>query len=432
MTRTINAPAGSFHITVGDRDYTNYGVIDSLYGIAEPMDVIEIRLSRNPHKYKEKLPMVFRGVITEVRRDESIGQDGKPQRTVIVSGHDWGKFLQIYVDKKLKGNPLNMDWLSNTVMETHYKIPYRVRTAGNLMTEVVDKVANKFMATFDDANTFVPYTIDVSSAYDKDMVMPQGYNSNSMNSLWDFIKVYGDLGAFNEWYIDDLEDSAHIIYRKPPFYAGTESIYGTVNWESVAIEANQVQRLSVSRSDADVANVVWVDHPRMTQYTGSDYLFMQMGQNPDDLLIKTPNSTPSLYGIRSLDVTSQHGNIEQAAPESELTVSKSAYKNYLLDKIKKLKLANQDNVVLEKGSMVVQGNEDIKVGRILTIQRSDFVATYYAQSVTHTFAPFRAFTTTVNFIRGGGFDQRSRNDAVGVTNPYLQEIGRGPYEDRKK
>jgi hypothetical protein len=349
---------------------------------------------------------------------------------VVISGQDWGKFLQIIVDKKIRGNPLGTDWLSNMVMQTHYGIPVAIMSAPDLIQQCVEKIANPFIKKFSDTGAIVPFLSDVSGADPTDEAMMQGYYSNPMGTLWDFIKKYGDLGPFYEMFIDDTEQGPVLVYRKPPFLAGTTSIYGT-QFEAVNVESSQVQRLRASRSDADVANYVWVDHPRTAQLTAMDLNLMSFGQDPATLLLDTPNSSRTLYGVRTLELTSQHGVILQAAPEAIFKQSKSSFLAYMKEKLRKLKLANQDNVVLESGTMVIAGNEKVKVGRVLVIQRGRFIGTYYATSVTHTFNPFQSFMTTVQFVRGTGFDNRSRNEATGVPNPYLQEIGHGPYESAK-
>ena len=70
---------------------------DSLYALVEPMDLIEIRIARESHKNSHKdLPIVMRGFVSEIRRDETMGPDGKASRRVIISGQDYGKLLQIF------------------------------------------------------------------------------------------------------------------------------------------------------------------------------------------------------------------------------------------------------------------------------------------------------------------------------------------------
>jgi hypothetical protein len=120
--------------------------------------------------------------------------------------------------------------------------------------------------------------------------------------------------------------------------------------------------------------------------------------------------------------------MRQGATEAEVKEDERNFTEYNTKKTARLKLANQDNVVFENGSIVMQGNERVKIGRNVRIQRGKSINLYYAQRVTHSFQPFRSFTTTVGFIRGTGFINRSSNDQIGIDSPYLEEIGRGVYD----
>lgn len=428
ISRQINAPAGTFQISVGDRGVMHDQTLDSLYGIAEPMDVIEIRMARNPHEYTQgKLPLVFRGVISEIRRDESIGQDGKPRRTVVLAGHDWGKFLQIIQIKYIKGNPLKEDWLSGLIMQTHFAINYGINPAGTVISDLTKKVANTFLARYSDAN-IVPFLVDVSGADPNDKVMPQPFQAFPDGTLWDYFQTFGDIGPFYELFIDDTEDGPKLVYRKPPYFtADGDLIYGALP-DSVNVATDQIQRLSVSRGDADVANWFWVDLKRLNLMDGPSAMWIGMGSNPYNSFLDSPNTAKELYGVKFLEVKSNHGFMHQGAPKEQIDVDKINMATYITEKIRKLKLTNQDNVVFETGSMVIAGNEKVKVGTNVRIQRGHATSLYYAQSVTHTFQPFKSFTTAVNFIRGTGFVNRSSNNQLGISAPYLQEIGHGPYE----
>jgi hypothetical protein len=69
-------------------------VRQSLYAMIEPMDIIEIRMAHAPSSYEDRIPVVMRGFVGMIRRSRSMS-GGKPQRTVMVAGNDYGKILQI-------------------------------------------------------------------------------------------------------------------------------------------------------------------------------------------------------------------------------------------------------------------------------------------------------------------------------------------------
>jgi hypothetical protein len=87
--------------------------------------------------------------------------------------------------------------------------------------------------------------------------------------------------------------------------------------------------------------------------------------------------------------------------------------------------------MLESGQITMAGNERVKVGRGLYLSRGGNTGYYYAQSVVHNFQPFRSFTTSVSFSRGTGFLARQESRFGAGVRPYLAEIGRGPYEERR-
>lgn len=432
VSRTINAPAGAFSITVADVGYKYASDIDSLYGLVEPMDILEIRMCQNVQDYEGVAwPLVMRCVVSEVRRDEAMGSDGKPKRTVVISGQDWGKFLQINQIKYIKGNPDGKDWLSPITIQLHHNIQMGILSAGEVITAVTNNIVNKFLARFEDPANIVPLLVDVTGADPKDKVMMLGFNAFPNGTAWEFYQAYGDLGPFYELFIDDTEVGPKLIYRKPPYLSLEDgvmaSIYG-VSIDVVSIPPDHIMRLSVSRSDADVANWFWIESTR-TNLVGDQTLRLQaMGDNPYNSFQLYPNNDPKLYGTRTLEVKSTHGLMEQGGSAADTSAGNATTTGYITEKIERLRLANRDNALLESGSMVIKGNEKVKVGSYIFVLRGEFHAMYYVKAVSHTFSPFRSFTTTVQFIRGTGFIARSGGGLNDAPNSYLQEIGRGPYQ----
>ena len=430
VSRKINAPAGSFSITVSDVGYKYASDIDSLYGLVEPMDIIQIRMCQNVQEYQGDVwPLVMRCVVSEVRRDETIGSDGKPKRTVVIAGQDWGKFLQINQIKYIKGMADNKDWLSEYTMALINDIATGVYTAAEIITKTT-KIANIFLKKFEDDN-IVPFLVDTSGADPVDKVMIQGWPSFPRGVMWEFYQNYGDLGPFYELFIDDTEEGPKLIYRKPPFLALDggilASIYG-VSIDVINIPPDHIMRLSVSRGDADVANWFWVEATRSAMVGETDLKLLALSGAPANTNVETPNNQAKLYGTRTTEVKSTHGYMAQGGKKDQVDKSVASDMEYMAIKRGRLAQANVDNALLESGTMVLKGNEKIKVGSYIFVLRGEFHAMYYVESVTHTFNPFRSFTTTVQFIRGTGFIARSGGGLNDATNSYLQEIGHGPYE----
>lgn len=188
VTRQINAPAGTFHITLTDRVVVHGTTMDSLYGIVEPMDVVEIRMARRPHEYakagKIGLPLVFRGIVSTIGRDESMGQDGKPRRTITIAGQDWGKFFQIIQNRWYKGASLASDWMSAWRMQVQYGIAAETMEAGDIVASLLEKVGNKFISDLKvGTGSFPLFAWDVSGADPVDKVFAQGFQALPGGSL---------------------------------------------------------------------------------------------------------------------------------------------------------------------------------------------------------------------------------------------------------
>lgn len=432
--RGINQPAGSFSIRVGDRLYPALkqapGAVDSLYALVEPMDVIEIRMRRTPGS--GPTPLVMRGLVSDVRSDAAMSEDGKPMRTVTITGQDWGKWLQIVQIKYLRGQSIAdlLSQMTGTLLETRYGIRYMVSEAGVFVNELITKVVNPFIvaASADASASLPPFVVDVSGADSGDMVSPINAQASPQGSLWTYLQQYGNLGPFYEAMIDDLESGPTLVYRKPPYLAlGTQTpIFPDSSPTRFPVASEDVVSLSVSRSDADVANWYFVRAPHMDMQQPIDQI-LQSQTGAQLSLANYPNSAASIYGVRMMEVETQHGVLPKGEKAAVITPDQNALTGYTMRQIKYLQDSNQDNIAFEQGSIVFKGNEAVKPGTYFDLDRNGMVSDGYITSVTQTFEPFRSFKTSVRFIRGNGWANRSKMDASGNKNPYRALIGKGVY-----
>lgn len=430
VSRQINAPAGTFQISLADRPVFHDGTMDSLYGIVEPMDMIEIRMARNASDYSQGgsalLPLIFRGIVSTVAREESMCQDGKPRRFVAIGGHDWGKFFNIIQNRFFKGNPLNQDWISSWHMQSINGIPFQIMTAAETIKSLIDNIANKFINKMPGAD-MPTFTVDVSGADNADKVFPQGFQTLSGGTLWNYLHTFGDLGPFYELFIEDEEAGPKIVYRKPAFTTAEGEVVYSTRPDAVVIDPVNITRISASRTDADVANWWWIEHRRLAMIQGQLATWYEMSEHDANPFLDTPNTDRLLYGLRPMEVASNHGFMHQSAKGHVVDQETIDMISYSRAKRLKLQAANKDNLVFESGQITMAGNEKVKVGQHLVVDRGGEVAAYYTQAVTHTFQPFRAFTTSVSYTRGTGFIVRAANDMIGTKHPYLSEIGHAPY-----
>jgi hypothetical protein len=94
VQKSIRESQGNWSVTLADNFAP--GEFESLYGVIEPMDVIEIRMARDVSKYagafQKHMPIIMRGFVNEVRRSMQMTDSG-PRRAVTIAGGDCGLIL---------------------------------------------------------------------------------------------------------------------------------------------------------------------------------------------------------------------------------------------------------------------------------------------------------------------------------------------------
>lgn len=124
-SKSVRDPAGGFVLSFPDQPYIGeYGgqqTFESLYGLIEPTDCVEIRFRHNPSTSAgAQPPIIMRGFVSVVNRIEAMGSDGKPQRMVTVTGQDYGKIWQMMQILYLPGFVIGEDILSSFKMFERY------------------------------------------------------------------------------------------------------------------------------------------------------------------------------------------------------------------------------------------------------------------------------------------------------------------------
>jgi hypothetical protein len=250
------------------------------------------------------------------------------------------------------------------------------------------------------------------------------------------LHYYGDVGPWNELFIEDREDGPYLVYRPNPFKDPTGNFiqepFKSAPARRPAVNAvtdAELVAINVERSADGVANYYWVDNESY-QLVGSPMLQSWLANEAKrDAIFLTdyPNSSPALYGFRPLQVQSQQGSRIDGKKEAELEQGEAGVVDFLNAKRAVLMAQNRDNVVFETGMLRLRGNEAVKAGSIVRLTRgakSGFTAEYYAHTVQHEFVPYRSYVTTVYFDRGTGFIERVQRGS-GVDSPYLAEMSPG-------
>lgn len=421
--KAINNPNGGFTIRLADQIVPVFK--DSIYAMIEPMDIIEIRMSR----VGEPL-MVMRGIVTDTSLVESIGSDGRPSRMVTIKGGDCGCILRMIQIYFLKGSQVKdlVSQMSGQYLHEMFGIKYMEMSGGEFVYALVNTVINAFINEI--ANPALPpLDVDYSGADPIDTVYPNGLQANPQGTMWSHIQNHGNLGPFYEMLIEDSPQATTLVYRKPPYKAVSTGayIFPKTSAESFDLPPREITSITRARSEHDVSNFYYVRNSRAELLTSIDTTLQSIIGDGSKLSKKTyPNCEERLYGFRAMEVNTNHSapNSVQIPGQNKSRVESSnvSYAEYMLKQIKYLQDCNVDNVLFESGTIQCQGSPEFKPGMYFeTNWGRDNLSSGYVTSVTHTFEPFRTYTCTLQYIRGTGFVQRSQ-----AWSPYF--YGSGVYE----
>lgn len=432
--------AGGFSIQLADKAP---GALDTVYALVEPMDLVDIRFCHDGDEYSGKPPVVMRGLVSSVSRGEAMGS-GKPYRTVTISGQDWGKILHTLMIYYLNNSTLNEYHISEYQFFHKYFPNSEIKnmTAVEFLGLVVQNIINPYMAKITKFANGAPLDATVINAMTpkasiRGLVSPYALSTFADTSLHAMLRTLLDVGAFNEMYVFDGPSDIQLVVRPQPFRPyGSKSFIQDGAWaDEIGIDHVDLVSLSPSRSDASIANYYWVSNSRWAFMDNMTMKEIAMQGSRDTFLSDTHfNSNIDYFGFRKLEVDSV------LLPEAFSPKSPGAIPNYSgSDSTKKdvqpndresvnkwldwrrycLNRMNRDNLIFESGSMVLRGNEKIKAGMYINLDRNGFVVPYYGFRVSHTVRPFRDFLTTVTFDRGEGFIKR-----VGASGTYEGELSR--------
>lgn len=406
--KSCREAAGTFSITLVDKPVLNEdGNPVSLYAMMSPMDVIEIRITTDPTKAPR---LLMRGYISEVRRDQSMGNDGRPSRMIHVSGHDVGKLMMTQMIHFLPGQDANLILTGFGTLEKYFE-QFTVNGVRKKIT------AQDFVATFKDILQGHLDAIHENGAFAKDLVVTHvvpnavdgtvltlGLASTNDISYYDFMSKHLDVGPFNELFLLDIPQGVKLVC-KPNYYdlegmaalaAGTSHAYPEIKDEDIAA-------LSSSRSDARVANWFWV-WPHQTALETQWTALAQAWKNGNagDIRNDEVNFRHSLekyFGYRKMEAGLMLQPPDYISSEFPTTSTVQTNENGMLawieNKVKDLRDDNFRNAVLENSVFRIRGDETIRPG--IWVEHLGF---HYVVRVEHEIQPFGNFVTTLHTERG--------------------------------
>lgn len=428
-SKSVRDPAGGFQITLADRPRSDGIGFDTLYGLIEPMDFIEIRVRHDPSMtLGSETPVLMRGFISEIQRSEAAIQDGRPSRTISISGQDYGKLWQMLQILFLPGYVVGQDTISSFKLFERFGLGYQTsQPISEFVKDVIGKVLNPYLKNLMPENTTNPSQIKTDKVVVSHGTTSLSGSQNQEGNIYNLLRTYGDVGIWNELFMEDRDDGVYCVFRPNPFKSldGKKIQTDAPDVDVTDVYGEDLIAINVSRSDAGVANYYWVNGARFELATDVNRKLYAIQDKKTVLLTEYPNSASNLYGIRVMFVDSQLGGDEVkegGSGQDKATQDKrnTTIANWLGDRRRILVEQNRDNVVFEHGTMRLRGNEKIRAGTYIRLTRGQFSAEYYVTQVSHDFIPFQGFFTTVGVERGTGFVERAKAGAV--ASPYFAEM----------
>lgn len=439
--KNVRQPAGTFSVTFADRPnlsgqalgpVLDTAGLESVYGLAEPMDIIEIRMWGGLGICPNPLPIKMRGFITEISRGRQMGNDGKPIRTVVVNGQDYGKVLQSYQILYLPSYQGSQPLLTGfNFFEQFGADAQNTITGGEFIKLILDKAINPMLDTLIPKHSPMPRVIqaDIQSTG----MMNNSY-MNTEGSVYNLFTQFLDVGIWNELFIEDREDGVFLVWRPVPAFdliSGKTTQGLSAMPIFISVPDNKIVSIKQSRSDEAVFNYYWCTNQRFDladdMYRRLE-AFMAGGQNET---MNYPNTAHKYYGIRAMyadsvmtgeDVTNQTSGL----PAGEQEQRGGEVEQWLISRRQVMIDNNKDNVVLENGSVQMKGGptrpkttDAMKPGDYITVLDGQISWSAYAVNIQDNFIPYRSYTTNIDFERGTGFAERVSQSSG--NSPWLKE-----------
>ena len=449
-TKGVDEPCGAFSIVFADR-CSDTGA-DTVYALAEPMDMVEIRMARIPVGVGGTPPLVMRGFISSIRRPETIAADGSPQRVVVIQGQDMTKLWfnwSILPEAQMAGSLVSM--LSTYTLLAATGINFALMPVAEFIATFNDAIMNAAVGQLSAFSGRAIPTFDIVASVPAD----QGLVSASIlqgfpgGTYWDVIDYVADR-PWNELWVFDPPDGGNpqLIFRPVPYkdLGGGLIMPGATDPGFIQRDIGEIVSLDALRTDHRTANFFWVPPgtslPDSAGMTAIRNVFEMTGGSlgPPLFDIDYDNSNKALYGLRKM----QHDTrlIPSAIPnprsanlnEPGVRITAGDITTlWNIERANQLRLLNHDNVVWETVEMVLKGHEELVPGKYLRWTRGQFrdsglLSEAYIMRVAHSWVPLKSgtsagWTTTLTLERSDGFYKR---DQLGAS-PYWMEGRRGPY-----
>jgi hypothetical protein len=445
VTKSTRSAMGNFSIRFSDQmDAT---LFETLSALAEPGDLIEIRMSREAVPLGKQIPLIMRGFVSDITRSENVDQNGKPQRFSEIRGADLQKILSTYIINYKVGRRTN----AYSMVEWRFFSAFTGSTptkalSGNEFVKIIVDIVNKqiesmrSLAQLEGEKTTASDSIlnwQLSAIVDG-TVSSTAINSATDVSLYDLCKLLLDVGSgFNELFLEDRDGyPPTLILRPTPFKTVKGEWVQPDSWaDEMAISSNDIVSMTTTRSDEGIANYFYITSPSLA-FLGIDQQDIMLSGNVDSFSRLTAhNSHEAIHGWRELSVETamydnQASHDQNSFKEKEIEEERGIAKDWVTKRRETLISINESNILFENCQLTVKGDPFLKPGTFIRLYRGinqTFVGEGYCYEVSHTWVPFQGFTTNCKLDRYTGFIERSK----APISLYIGEIEQGIISEKK-
>ena len=457
-------PKGRWEVVLPDKPYRiplgngkESRIVDSLYGLIAPMNVVEIRLARNAYKYTQRLPVIMRGFVRDVGREEAMGEDGQPARFVRISGDDYGCIGEIVKLHQWYGS--SGQYLNPILRLNELSINNSVLPASDYIETLLDKLWNEqlFQMMAETGNGHV-LQVQFDGQVKVGLVATAQIATNN-GTAWKLMMDKADT-PWNELFIEDRDieldggdEGPYLVYRPTPYAdIATNLVAGSADnkfientgqtidpakvwivWadeeEDAGSEFVMMRSVNYRRHDREVYNIFWVTG-EMLKFAADKQMATAIAKEVADVQsLHYKNSQVEIYGARPLELNSSHVPADTQPHHTADDPEKSRVNISDWTKLRRqwLMAANRDNVMFDEGEMSIHGNERLRIGSYYLVLRGQLKLQHYITQVSHHFVPYREFTTTLGFIRANNHYLREQLRGT-YTSPFLLEGRQGVLE----
>lgn len=448
-SKSVREPAGGFSITFADKPQSSMAEalgfplsqLESIYGLVEPMDMIEIRMSGGLDISLGELPIIMRGFVSNISRTQAMGDNGQPQRQVVITGQDYGKIWQtyqvIFLAAYFEGKAL---LTSFALWEMFGMKAVAAMPAGEFVRTMIEKIINPHLDQLIPKNSSLPRSILTGESIAVKHGMVSNSYQNMQGGIYDILKFHGDVGIWNELYTEDREDGVHCVYRPIPalHLTAPEGAKDRKIMDDApdpiycVIKDSLVKNVGVARSDSSVFNFYWVNNSKYDLIDDMQRKLASIPSGDGKVSLKDyPNAAVKYYGVRAMYGETQQfedGVTNSTSGQEEGEQGKRGVKlEAWIDRRRRNMLEmNRDNVVLERGSVQIKGgvmrpdgSESMKAGDYARFLVGQTTWDAYVVQIDHDFQPFQGYTATLTLERGEGF--ANRTGQFSSSSPWLAE-----------